>query len=72
MNTEIRLSVTVPLPDDPAAVASTTVTVLSAWAQFTTAIKGTGVIGNDFYVGPTKQRRRRRGRPKLVEPPSAA
>lgn len=81
MSAEIRIQVTVSLGDDPTATAAPAKTVLLAWEAFTTAIKGTTVIANDFYLGPGKQRRRRRaGRPGLsgatrltvAEPPSAA
>lgn len=72
MSSEVRITVTVRLPDEPTGGALPAKQVLLAWEAFTTAIKGTEVIANDFYLGPTKQRRRRRGRPKLVEPPSAA
>lgn len=73
MSREIRLAVTVPLPDDPTTTATTAKTALLAWEQFTAAIKGSGAIVDDFYVGPTKQRRRRRSKPRLVsEPPTAA
>ena len=73
MSDEIRISVTVRLPDDPTGTATPARTVLLAWEAFTEAIKDTSVIGNDFYLGPARQRRRRRkGKPQLVEPPSAA
>lgn len=72
MPAEIRIAVTVSLPDDPTATAPAK-TVFLAWEQFITAIKGTEVIANDYYHGPAKQRRRRRSKPRLVsEPPSAA
>ena len=73
MPDEIRINVVVHLPDKPTDTALPAKTVLLAWEQFTTAIKSCDVIANDFYCGPGKQRRRRRGRPRLVsEPPTAA
>ena len=75
MSSEIRINVTVHLPDEPTGTAMPAKQVLLAWEAFTTSIKGTDVIVNDFYLGPSKQSRRKRGRPKLpklVEPPSAA
>lgn len=75
MSAEIRIAVTVSLGDDPTATAAPAKVVLLAWEAFTAAIKGTTVIANDFYLGPGKQRRRRRSvRPRLAvaEPPSAA
>lgn len=75
MSAEIRINVTVSLGDDPTATAAPAKVVLLAWEAFTAAIKGTGVVVNDFYCGPGKQRRRRRtGRPRLAvaEPPTAA
>lgn len=75
MNSEIRISVSVALPDDPTGAAAPAKTVFLAWEQFTNAIKGADVVANDYYHGPAKQRRRRRGRPPrlaVAEPPSAA
>ena len=72
MPDEIRITVTVRLPDEPTGGALPAKQVLLAWEAFTTSIKGTDVIVNDFYCGPSKMRRRRRSKPKLVEPPSAA
>lgn len=73
MSREIRVNITVLLPEDTVSGAAPAKQVLLAWEQFTTAIKGTEVIVNDFYLGPSKIRRRRRSKPRLVsEPPSAA
>lgn len=73
MPAEIRINVTVSLPDEPTATAAPAKVVFLAWEAFTAAIKGVDLIANDFYLGPTKQRRRRRSKPRLVaEPPSAA
>lgn len=73
MPDEIRISVLVQIPDDPTSKALPAKQVLLAWEAFTAAIKGCEVIGNDFTIGPAKQRRRRRkGRLQVVEPPSAA
>lgn len=73
MPAEIRIAVLVSLPEDPTGHAAPAKQVLLAWEAFTAAIKSCDVIGNDFYLGPSKQRRRRRSKPRLVsEPPTAA
>ena len=66
MSSEIRIAVVVRLPEEPTGTALPAKTVLLAWEAFTTAIKGTELVTNDFYFGPAKQRRRRRSKPKLV------
>jgi hypothetical protein len=66
MSSEIRIAVVVRLPEEPTGTALPAKTVLVAWEAFTTAIKGTEVVSNDFYMGPQKQRRRRKPKPKLV------
>ena len=76
MSSEIRINVTVALPDDPTGAGAPAKVVFLAWEAFTAAIKSADVVVNDYYHGPTKQRRRRRGRPRLASvtepPPSAA
>lgn len=76
MPAEIHIAVTVSLPDDVAQSAAQCQATFAAWQTFTAAMKTAGIVldpsTNEFRLGPTKQRRRRRSKPRLVSEPSSA
>lgn len=74
MSDEIRIAFTVRLPDDAEQSAAHCQAIFAAWRAFTESVKATHPTMNEFFLGPAKPVRRRRGRPRLAvtEPPAAA
>lgn len=72
MSDEIRIAITVRLPDDADQAATHCQTIFAAWRAFTEAVKASHPTVNDFYLGPAKTVRRRRGRPRLAPVPDSA
>lgn len=72
MSNEIRIAITIRLPEDAAQEAAHTQTVFTAWRAFTEAVKASNPMVNDFYLGPAKTVLVASGRRRLAPVPDSA